>query len=392
MKTQFRNIVRLAFLFLMVIVFSRTTLTSAILTLQEPRISTTAITYGTTTIGSIGAPSENDSFTFSAESGDVILIGISKVTGDLWPRIRLYDPNGTLIADEEDPNHTEIYREIQTPPDEFKLFLPFIIGYSAGRLNESSIHNFEQPRIITTSGIYTILVSDGFNGSYTGSYNLYLQKLNPPAGATPVSYGQISVSSIGLAAEMDGFTFQVNEGERFIIGITNVSGDIWPEIRLFNQDGIPLSVQGGPNHSEIEYSAISTGAYSILVADGFRGTYTGSYNLFIQRLDDPVGATSIGFGETKSGTIGLAAEMDPFTFNATANDQVQITIAKVSGDIWPEIRLYDPNGFQLNEQGGPSGGEITQILPATGQYSVLVSDGFRGEYTGSYNVHIEKLP
>ena len=84
--------------------------------------------------------------------------------------------------------------------------------------------------------------------------------------------------------------------------------------------------------------------------------------------------------------------MDAFVFDGLNNEQVQITVARTSGDIWPQIRLYDPSGLLLNEQSGPSSSEITQLLPATGTYTILVSDGFRGAYTGSYNLHLVKLP
>lgn len=458
--------------------------------LRSPPSQVTAITFGSTTAGVIAAPGETDSFTFSAENGDALLIGISQVSGDLWPKIRLYDPDGQLIADEQSSLHAEIYHVIHPP---FKQYLPFATNDGIGSPPESTAPGSEQSLIVTTPGQYTILVSDGFNGTYTGSYSLYLQKLNPPVGATsiafgqtlsgaityaaemgaftfqavgserviislsnvsgdiwpevrlydpdgilldtqgdpvhseiefdvpregnytlligdgfrgtytgsyslflqrldqpvgsvPISYGQTLNGSVNFAAEMEAFTLDALGGDRILIGVTNVSGDIWPQIRLYDPDGLPLLTKEGPIHSEIEFNITMDGTYTILIADGFRGTYTGSFNLFIQRLNDPVNATSITFGESKQGAVSLAAEMDAFTFDAVANDQVQITVAKLSGDIWPEIRLYDPSGLLLNQKSGPASSDITQVLPETGRYTILVSDGFRGAYTGSYNL------
>ena len=48
-----------------------------------PHSQATAITFGSTTAGVIATPGEADSFTFSAENGDALLVGISQVSGDV---------------------------------------------------------------------------------------------------------------------------------------------------------------------------------------------------------------------------------------------------------------------------------------------------------------------
>lgn len=356
---------------------------------QMPGSPAAEITFGTTTSDTVSTAGESNSFTFSAESKDVILIGISQVSGNLWPRIRLYDPDGQLIADEESPVHAEIYHVIQPS---FKQYIPFMTDNGINNPTSLAAPSSVQSPVVTTPGQYTIVVSDGFNGTYTGTYSLFLQKLNPPVGATGITFGQTLTGAVNYAAEMDAFTIDAVNGERILVGVTNVSGDIWPEIRLYDPAGLPLLKNDGPIHSEIEFNITMSGPYTILIADGFRGTYTGSFNLFIQRLNDPANATSMSFGDTKQGAISLAAEMDAYTFDALANDQVQITVAHVAGDIWPQIRLYDPAGLLLNEQSGPASSEITQVLTASGRYTILVSDGFRGAYTGSYNLHLNVLP
>ena len=100
------------------------------------------INFGETITGSIDAPAEMDTYTFTAEAGDVILLGMSRASGSLWPEIRLFDPDAALLRAESSTTHVEITNTLPAP------------------------------------GTYTVLVSDGFNGTLTGDYNLYLQSLS----------------------------------------------------------------------------------------------------------------------------------------------------------------------------------------------------------------------
>ncbi len=44
-------------------------------------------------------------------------------------------------------------------------------------------------------------------------------------------------------------------------------------------------------------------------------------------------ATPIDFGQTLSGSIDAAAEMDSYTFSANANDNIVIRVSRTSGDM-----------------------------------------------------------
>jgi hypothetical protein len=351
-------------------------------------VNANSITFGEISSGSISKAAEMDPFTFSASAEDIILIGISKTSGDVWPEIRLYDSNGNLLQTERSPSHSEMTVTLSAMK---YIFLPIIIKPP---LNSDSHIDFELENRGSTKqtvGKYTILVSDGFNGIFTGGYNLFLQRLNNPSGALPISFNQIKSGTISLVAEMDLFTFAANENDIVILGISEISGDVWPEIRLYDPHINLLQTERSPSHAEMTVTLPASGTYTILVSDGFNGTFTGGYNLFLQRLNNPSGAVPISFGQTKPGTISLAAEMDIFTFAANENDTVIIGISETSGDVWPEIRLYDPHINLLQTERSPSHAEMTVTLPASGTYSILVSDGFNGTFTGGYNLFLQRL-
>jgi hypothetical protein len=356
---------------------------------QAQSLPAATITFGTTTSGSISTPGEIDTYTFSANTGDMILIGMSRVSGSLWQRLRLYDPDGKLLRDISSPVHVEIS---QILPDRFYVFLPLITKDSVGGAGAASS---EVPAIRITAtipGTYTILASDGFDGTLTGSYNIFLQKLNPPASATAVSFSQTVAGAINQPAEMDAFTFPANANDKVIIGMSRVSGNLWQKIRLYDPSGTLLNENSSPVHAEMAYPIPVTGTYAILVGDGFDGTLTGSYNIFVQRTNNPANATAISFGQTQPGSINLPAEMDAFTFSGNANANIQVTMTRVSGSLWQQIRIYDPSGNLLGENSAPTQAQLTRSLPATGIYTILASDGFDGTLTGNFNVTLQQLP
>lgn len=88
------------------------------------------------------------------------------------------------------------------------------------------------------------------------------------------------------------------------------------------------------------------------------------------------------------GDIALAAEMDAYSFQASAGDRVLIAMAVSTGTLNPKIRLYDREGIPVCQSGSPSGGavEINDcLLPLTGIYTILANDQ-ENIKTGTYTI------
>lgn len=389
MNQQLHRIVSFVFSRICVLSISILLMVISSLNTQAQSLPATTITFGSTTPGSISTPGEIDTYTFSANTGDVIMIGMSRVSGNLWQRLRFYDPDGKLLADVSNPVHVEIS---QTLPDRYYVLLPLITRNFVGSANATSSEVSAIRVSAAVPGTYTILVSDGFDGTLTGSYNVFLQKLNPPASASGVSFSQTVAGTINQPAEMDAFTFSANTNDKVIIGLSRVSGSLWQKIRFYAPTGTLLNEIGSPVHAEMTYPIPATGTYAVLVGDGFDGTLTGSYNIFIQRTNNPANATTILFGQTQPGSINLPAEMDAFTFSGNVSTNIHVTMTRVSGSLWQQIRIYDPSGELLGEDSAPTQAQLTRSLPSTGTYTILASDGFDGTLTGNYNVALLQLP
>ena len=204
-----------------------------------------SIGFGETVQCSILTTGETDTYTFTANAGDKILVRASKSSGDMWPGVRIYSPNGIKICD--------AYGSIMA---------------------EIANCNLSDP------GTYTILAYEYFDGTGTGDYYLHLQRLNNPGNALAARRNQILPASLHTPAEIDAYTFWANSGEKISVRVSQNAGDLWPGVRVFSPDGMKLCEAYGSIMAEIASCNLPvSGTYLVLVYDGFDGTGTGDYRL-----------------------------------------------------------------------------------------------------------------
>ncbi|MBN2099421.1 MAG: hypothetical protein JW753_07480 [Dehalococcoidia bacterium] len=310
----------------------------------------TPFTFGQTVTTSIALYGEMDSYTFTANAGDDVLVRIGEPAGSIYPEIRLYGPDGTLL---------------QT-----------VYSSSLAEISQS----------LPTTGLYTVLAGD-YNGYHTGNYGLFVQRTNNPGNTTPFTLGQTISGSLTLYGEMDSYTFTASAGDDVLVRIADYTS-VYPDIRLYGPDGALLRTVYDSSLAEISESLPTTGQYTILAGD-HNGYYTGNYGLFVQRTNNPGNATAIGFGQTISTSLTLYAEMDSYTITANAGDALLVRIAEPTGSLYPEIRLYGPDGALLQTVYAGTLVEISQSLPTTGQYTILAGDHY-GYYSGNYGLFVQR--
>ena len=329
--------------------------------LSQGPICPLTISYGETIQCSIDAAGEVDTYAFSANSGDVILARMSSGQCCNGRSISLYGPGGNLLISKSDYSRVEI------------------------------------TQTLSVAGNYTLLVTfaSGSGGSYTGDYELHLQKLNGPSSATPIVYGQSLTDTIDLAAEFEAHTFSASSGDVILARMSSGQCCNGREIRLYGPDGNLLISKSDYSRVEITQTLSVAGNYTLLVtfASGSGGSYTGDYELHLQKLNGPSSATPIVYGQSLTDTIDLAAEFEAHTFSASSGDVILARMSSGQCCNGREIRLYGPDGNLLISKSDYSRVEITQTLSVAGNYTLLVTfaSGSGGSYTGDYELHLQKL-
>jgi YD repeat-containing protein len=315
------------------------------------------IGFGDTVSGTINFPAARVTYSLGANRGDTLLIQMGRLPANsVSPRVKVYRPDGSQLCASDG-------------------------GYPAEALC-----------VLDTTGIHTISAEDQL-GPGTGAYGLHVQRTNAPGHATPIHFGDTLPASIGLTAELDAYTFSASAGDSVVarMGLTQTGAQFSPKLRIFRPDGSELcSAQSGAYESlrELFCQLDATGTYALLAGDRF-AVGTSGYGLHLQRTNAPGGALPIGFGDTVSGSIAAAAELDAYTFSGTPGGQARITMTRVSGSLGPKLHFYRPDGTEFC-QGNPSGSatEALCLLDVAGTYSILAGDG-SGNATGNYTLSLQ---
>src|SRR5881398_1999870 len=341
---------------------------------------------GQTYSGTISAPGELHTWTFTAAAGDYIALSIGEVapaSADFTPWIRLVSPTGTILANS--------------------------FGVSAAQLAVTA----------PASGTYSVVVGTNDPGfDATGSYLLTLAKapgvFETSAGdeGGPMTNGATHAGTIYLG-DLDQWSFTATQGDYIALSMGEVApatAGFQPWIRLVSPTGVLLGNGIGTSAVQIAATAPTSGTYTVIVGtnDGTvsaRNNDTGSYLLTLAKGPGTF-ATSAGDeggpmtnGATHAGTIYLG-DLDQWSFTATQGDYIALSMGEVApatAGFQPWIRLVSPTGVLLGNGIGTSAVQIAATAPTSGTYTVIVgtNDGTvsaRNNDTGSYLLTLAKGP
>jgi hypothetical protein len=170
------------------------------------------LSFGLAQAGTIGSAAQSNTYTFSANASDVIDFTLAATSGSLIPKIRVYNPDGTLAGS----NYSGA---------------PSYCSGSTVELNTLALK---------TTGTYTVLAGDCADTN-TGNYEIYAQRTNNPSGAVPVDWGQVQAGTIGSAAQSSSYTFSGTTNDQVNFTLVTTSGSLVPKIRLYNPSGILIA-------------------------------------------------------------------------------------------------------------------------------------------------------
>ncbi len=313
-----------------------------------------------------------DVWTFTATAGERIAVHAGKTaeTDDFRPWLRLYAPNGSVLASTS--------------------------GVTAAVIDGA---------VAPVTGTYLVLVASfdsGFDG--VGTYRLTIAQTQ---GSVTVSAGDqgglltngaIHTGEI-LRGDLDVWSFTATAGERIGVNVGEVTetDDFRPWLRLYAPNGSVLASTSGVTAAVIDGAvAPVTGTYLVLVASfdsGFDGA--GTYRLTLAKTQGTITVTAgdqggaLASGVAQSGEI-FRGDLDVWTVTAIAGAQIAVHVDELTetDDYRPWLRVWAPNGSVLASTSGLSAADTGAVVaPVTGTYLVLIASfdsGFDG--TGTYQL------
>ena len=323
------------------------------------------LTNGWTHTGTIAPGGDSDAWTFSANTGDRIVVRVGEITqtNNFTPRIRLQNP----VAVQQAVASGAVAAEIAVTA--------------------------------TNSGTFTVIVDDANGVSATGMYRLTLARspgivtITPGDEGGPMTNGAMHTGTID-AGDLDVWTFNANSGDAIVVRmgeITDTSGNFTPWVRLYSPDGTLLDSGFGASAGEVSVTATNSGTFIVVAGDGNGAlSGTGTYRLTLAKTGAPVVVSAgddggpMTNGVMHTGTTDTG-DLDIWTFTANTGDALVIRIGKItdtSGNFTPWIRLYGPNGKLLGSGFGASAGEVAVTATNSGTFLIVASDG-NGALSGS---------
>jgi hypothetical protein len=232
--------------------------------------------------------------------------------------------------------------------------------------------------------------------SHIAELRLAVQALESPPGdqGGTMTNGANHIGSIRVG-DLDMWAFAATSGDAIALSIGELApvASFNPWIRLYDPTGAQVSSSSGTLVGQINWTAGTTGTYTVVVADGsFFHDQKGNYTLtlaktpgtFVVPADDEGGAMANGVSYPGAIHVG---DLDQWTFFATAGHAVTVSIGEVApvSAFDPWIRLRDPNGVQVGSASGATVAQINVTAGVTGTYTVVVADGsFFHDQKGSY--------
>jgi hypothetical protein len=200
------------------------------------------------------------------------------------------------------------------------------------------------------------------------------------SSTVPITYGAPALTGkITNTAKAVCFKFPVVSGDHVRFNVRAVSGSISPFTDVFDAGGTSKCATPG----DIECTADSTGTWMVQISS----STTGSFHIFAQRLDGPVGCRPVTFGSKPlTGDVASAADAVCFRFSGTAGDVVLGHDQNLAGSGAPSMELDAADGSQVCFV---ETGFFTCTLTKTGTQTVLAY--YQAAQTGKFSMYIQRM-
>ncbi|MCZ7538779.1 MAG: hypothetical protein M5U29_02430 [Anaerolineae bacterium] len=336
----------------------------------NPRQTGVEVQAGQPVSGTIGGDSYRHVYLFAGQEGELISIGMSRLSGDLDPLLLLTDSDGAILTiSDDDGDRTDALIEFERLPATGRYFI------IATRFGQE-------------------------HGTTTGDFSLLVERMGGgPAADSTLAYGAQVLGRITTQAPLAFYFLRAQRGDVITISMQRTSGNLDPSLDLATPDGIVLvsdddglAAEGTLDAAITNYTIPRSDIY-LIVATRFgreAGTTEGTFVLSVTQTPaellglEPGNARLIDYGTTLTGTISDEVPVRYFRFDAERGDVIAVTMQRQGGSLDPFVRVLDASLTPLAEDdnsGDERGARIVALaLPQRGTYYIAASRS--GEQTG----------
>lgn len=327
--------------------------------------------------GQLDDDNPRDVFYLDGLRGEVIRFELTATDGDLDPVLGVFDNDGQLTLFHDD---------------------------SAGTTGVSLDLTMER-----TGRYFVVVARFGYSlGRTSGAYDLRMTRAGvvSEAGST-LRYGDSVIGAISNAKAEVYYTFQAEQGDILTIAMVRSSGTLDPFLRVVDGDRFVIA-ENDDQHSEtrnarIDGLVIQRGGTYIVMATRYDDS-AGSFVLSIEEAEHSgtgntrLAPLPIGYGETRTSTLGHQQYERYYAFSASADDVITIDMARGNdGDLDSYLILADSAFAPIAEDDDSGDGQNSRIIdfrvPSDGKYHIIATryDGNAGATSGEYLLKLELL-
>ena len=323
----------------------------------EVQENATSINFGTVYLGAISPEEDVDYFSFQARRGVRYHIdaGPDAVAAIVIERSRAGSAEGvdrTIEASNESLGSTLDW----TAPGDGLYFVA---------LSRSS-------RVAAGVGTYALEI--------TGDTTIEDRHSGQIVNATTITFGNRVSGAISPADDQDLFSFETTRGVEYTFELTYGTAKAVSLTVVEKGDTQGFSASNYGEDSTVAWLSPSDGTYIITVSAAAQlkdqvGTYflkvIADASLKDRHANDISGATQIGFGNTISGSISPADDVDTFSFTAEKGETYLVEV-KAGPDQKARFWVTNPSSSYTESNYG-AGDTLMATVPVSGAYYIIVS-------------------
>ncbi|UTW56229.1 M10 family metallopeptidase [Kordiimonas sp. SCSIO 12610] len=289
----------------------------------------------------------------------------------------------------------EIYRVFVSGDDISRLEINSLLDSSGDfiRAISSRAHDggYELIFEAVASDTVSFDVAGGSWGEETGTFQIEAEQIEEVSDGAHIAVNDTVAGQIDFTRDSDVFTFDVVEGQAYSIV---VSSEDLNTIRLFNilnEEGNSLHGRGVYSQSTddghvINFTALSTGTYSVTADASYDVTLGGAFTVQLRELDEASTGGSLNLGQTFTGSLDFEADFDQLSLNVEAGRKYSILLTSDDVDSLSFARLLNEEGIPVSLIGSrdvENGREVIFEAVSSGVYTFEVNSGYRND-TGTF--------